>query len=102
MAPGDIVVAVMVGPSGLAPEDVAAFAQNCRRLDVTLMVLTWGTNVGVNGAATSSVPGPTVVQAGEYLRQGGPENAAQFLRFVIDRITGSTFGFRPPRVRSAR
>jgi cobaltochelatase CobN len=49
-------------------------------------------------AEASSVPLPTMVGAFDYLVQGGPGNLEQFLRFVSDRVLGTTHGFEPATV----
>jgi cobaltochelatase CobN len=46
--------------------------------------------------ARSTVPSATVLQAMDYLVQGGVENLAQLLRFVVDTVLMEGFGFAPP------
>ncbi len=48
-------------------------------------------------AAASTLPPDVMARAFEYLAQGGPENVANALRYLVDQATGTAFGAAPPR-----
>jgi cobaltochelatase CobN len=47
-------------------------------------------------AAASTAPADVVARAFEYLARGGLANLEHLLRFVADRVLGTSFGFEPP------
>ncbi len=79
-------------------EGLEALAADCRARDIPLLAFGGEVALDPELVEVSSVPGSTVVQAFEYLAQGGLDNIEQLLRFVADTILDHAFGFEPPRV----
>jgi cobaltochelatase CobN len=70
----------------------------CTRLGVPLLAFGGEAWLDRELAEASSAPLPTVIAAFDYLVQGGPTNLEHFLRYVSDRVLGTTHGYGPASV----
>jgi cobaltochelatase CobN len=73
-------------------------AARCRTAGIPLLCFGGEAVADAELTAASTVPAAIVLSAFEYLVQGGPDNLAQWLRFVVDTVLLEGFGFEAPAV----
>ena len=94
----DLVVVRLLGGGRAWEAGLGALVEACGRRGVPLLAFGGEATPDAELVALSSAPSATVVQAFEYLVQGGPRNVAHMLRFLVDTLLMEGFGFEPPLV----
>ncbi len=94
----DLVVVRLLGGGRAWEAGLGALVEACGRRGVRLLAFGGEATPDAELVALSSAPSATVVQAFEYLVQGGPRNVAHMLRFLVDTLLMEGFGFEPPLV----
>ena len=73
-----------------------ALGDECARRGIPLLAFGGEVVPDAELAAASTAPPDVVTRAFEYLARGGLPNLEHVLRFVADRVFGTTFGYAPP------
>ena len=94
----DLVVVRLLGGRSAWPGRLDQLRLACLQASVPLLAFGGEAWLDRELAEVSSVPLATVLEAFEYLVQGGPGNLEQFLRFVSDRVLGTAHGFGPATI----
>src|SRR5918995_1675408 len=77
------------------PEGLEELRWRCARLRVPLLAFGGEAEPDAQLTVLSTVPSGTVLEAFEYLRDGGVRNTENLLRFVADTVLMEGYGFEP-------
>jgi cobaltochelatase CobN len=92
----DLVMVRLLGGRGSWEEGFDSLRRECEERSIPFMAFGGEAIADAELTEKSSVEKPIVLQAFEYLVQGGPRNLANLLRFVVDTVLMEGFGFDPP------
>jgi cobaltochelatase CobN len=90
------VVVRLLGGRRAWREGLDELSRRCASSRIPLIALGGEAEPDAELTALSTVPTAVVAEAFEYLRHGGVENTARFLRFLADTVLLEGFGFDPP------